>query len=778
MKLKNIFFISIFLIIIISLTSVVYATDNHTTNNCVCINPKIEINEYYNEITLIEKNQENIKNKNLDNIVTNQTFHDYFDEKGLLKEDVASGATLDFQGKFIANENESFIINITKPINIISTTHDAYIDMNTTAGNYFGEYVGNSFAIHNGGSGTNVSGIKFHNTQLWLANTNYVTLNNISVIVENQRVGSGVGVIAIRENSTYITVRNSYFSTQNNGGSSSLVLSWANYCTIDNNTIRGIGFAGNILYLNHYNVFIPEGIKFNIYNNITNNRIYGTDPPSGICIPLKVFGWYNLIENNTVDYIGDSGINSGISGIVRNNILTRSASICIDENSTGYNNKIIGGNLIVDKTGTAHNNTANKLILQGIAYNNIVNELYVYEGIAYNNTINKNATLSNGTLNKCIIKNNLLLGSMNLVKNSTIKGNITINEELGNNNLISNIIFGSITLYSSSKNSIINNNITTTQNYTIILLRNSKNNIIRDNLLISANSNSDASVSFSDNSNIVTHNYPIGNNSLIVLNTTLTGTNIGMYYNDIQQYQVKLTDSNNKPLPNETIKIKFNGKTTTLQTNENGVVVINIELKKIGTHEIIAKYEGTIKHNKSTTTNKIQIINPFTKNINMSMYYQEKINYKIQIIGKNNKPIKADERIIFKINKKTIKTKTNKNGYATIKLTLKPGKYTITTIYKNYKTINQIKIKPTLITKNIIKKKTKTIKFTAKLINTKGKPQTNKKIKFKIKRKTYTAKTNKKGYATVKITNLKTGKHKITTTYQKQKTTNKITIKK
>ena len=156
-----------------------------------------------------------------------------------------------------------------------------------------------------------------------------------------------------------------------------------------------------------------------------------------------------------------------------------------------------------------------------------------------------------------------------------------------------------------------------------------------------------------------------------------------------------------------------------MQTDKNGVAIINIELKKIGTHEIIAKYEGTIKHNKSTTTNKIQIINPFTKNINMSMYYQEKINYKIQIIGKNNKPIKADERIIFKINKKTIKTKTNKNGYATIKLTLKPGKYTITTIYKNYKTINQIKIKPTLITKNIIKKKTKTIKFTAKLINTK-----------------------------------------------------------
>ncbi|WP_305554314.1 Ig-like domain-containing protein [Methanobrevibacter sp. V74] len=408
-----------------------------------------------------------------------------------------------------------------------------------------------------------------------------------------------------------------------------------------------------------------------------------------------------------------------------------------------------------------------------------------YNATAYNCFIKKGVKINSF---HCSLKNSTILGNISFgnggfhnLKFNNISGNLENKHfNIWEINITNNNITGKITLnYDAFNIRIINNFINSTEKYTIILSDTAQNNIIRDNLLISVNSNSDASVSFSDNSNIVTHNYPIGNNSLIVLNTTLTGTNIGMYYNDIQQYQVKLTDSNNKPLPNETIKIKFNGKTTTLQTNENGVVVINIELKKIGTHEIIAKYEGTIKHNKSTTTNKIQIINPFTKNINMSMYYQEKINYKIQIIGKNNKPIKADERIIFKINKKTIKTKTNKNGYATIKLTLKPGKYTITTIYKNYKTINQIKIKPTLITKNIIKKKTKTIKFyTAKLINTKGKPQTNKKIKFKIKRKTYTAKTNKKGYATVKITNLKTGKHKITTTYQKQKTTNKITIKK
>ena len=125
-----------------------------------------------------------------------------------------------------------------------------------------------------------------------------------------------------------------------------------------------------------------------------------------------------------------------------------------------------------------------------------------------------------------------------------------------------------------------------------------------------------------------------------------------------------------------------------------------------------------------------------------------------------------------------MQVKTDNQGYATLKLTLKPGKYTITSTYKNVKATNKITVKKTLITKNKKIKKGKTLTYTAKLLNKNGKKQKNKKITFKINGKKYKAKTNKKGIAKIKVKNLKVGKCKIITTYGKQKNTNWITVKK
>ena len=72
----------------------------------------------------------------------------------------------------------------------------------------------------------------------------------------------------------------------------------------------------------------------------------------------------------------------------------------------------------------------------------------------------------------------------------------------------------------------------------------------------------------------------------------------------------------------------------------------------------------------------------------------------------------------------------------------------------------------------------KTIKFKATLKTSKGKAIVGKKITFKIKSKTYTAKTNKKGIATITLKNLKIGKHTITTKYVKSTIKNTIKIRK
>ena len=202
--------------------------------------PASDLNAGENTITVIYSNLENSTTfKVLDGTVTSANILDYFNQNanGTLFDYVPNGVTLDFQGEIKASEIGEFNIYINKAVNMISSTQDALIDLNTTAGDYDGSKPGNRFTIDKQGSRTNVTGITFHNTQVWIYNADYVTLNNISVIVEDQRVGSGVGATSIRQNSSYVTVKNSYFYTRNNGGSSSLVIAWANYCNFDNNTV-------------------------------------------------------------------------------------------------------------------------------------------------------------------------------------------------------------------------------------------------------------------------------------------------------------------------------------------------------------------------------------------------------------------------------------------------------------------------------------------------------------------------------------------------------------
>ena len=215
--------------------------------------------------------------KELNNVVNNDNYMYYFNQAdgGKIFEFIEDGTTLDFQGSIINPDQENKVyFDVSKPVNIITTTGDAYIDLNTTAGSLMGENPGNRFTVSYGGSWSNITGINFHNTQLWVFNTHHVVLDRISNVIEDQRVGSGVGATSIRANSTWVTVKNSYFYTRNNGGSSSLVIAWADYCTFDNNTIVVDGNVGNMIYLTTYNVEVPSGLLSLLYETKSSIKRY------------------------------------------------------------------------------------------------------------------------------------------------------------------------------------------------------------------------------------------------------------------------------------------------------------------------------------------------------------------------------------------------------------------------------------------------------------------------------------------------------------------------
>ena len=258
----------------------------------------------------------------------------------------------------------------------------------------------------------------------------------------------------------------------------------------------------------------------------------------------------------------------------------------------------------------------------------------------------------------------------------------------------------------------------------------------------------------------------------VTVYSTAEGVDVVKMYGSGTQYFAMFTDSNGKALGNTDIIFKISGNSYTITTMPNGVAKININFKQ-GNYVISAVNPVT----GQKVSNKISIYYPIMGK-DTSNFDGAKTTYKVRIYSANLKPVGAGKVVKFKVNGKTYRVETNKNGYAKLSIKLKPNKYTVTVKYSKYKITNKITVKKLLSAKNISKKKSKKTKFQAKLVNSKGNPKKGKWITFKIDGKKYKAKTNKKGIATIVLKNLKVGKHKIVSSYGKTSIKNTIKIRK
>ena len=250
-----------------------------------------------NEIT--KKAETNTKASVLDEPktinITSTNYDDYFTSSGL-GSGVNAGDTLNFTDNI--TRNASYIVD--KAVNI--NGNGIIIELNTINGYDLPTSNPTAFNFVAGASNSNITNIHFHNTQVFINTSANITFDNINVTNVDQGVGKGVGIFSIRDNSFNITVKNSNFLTKNNTGCSNLVLAYANNCTIENNTITGIGEVGNLLYTTTYNT---AGVNYmdtsiNQYNYFHNNRIYAYNITGGVCIGVVVSGHNNTYEGNNV----------------------------------------------------------------------------------------------------------------------------------------------------------------------------------------------------------------------------------------------------------------------------------------------------------------------------------------------------------------------------------------------------------------------------------------------------------------------------------------------
>ena len=198
-----------------------------------------------------------------------------------------------------------------------------------------------------------------------------------------------------------------------------------------------------------------------------------------------------------------------------------------------------------------------------------------------------------------------------------------------------------------------------------------------------------------------------------------------------------------------------------------------------GNYTISATF-SSIKYVTNSTINNLNVVHiPIYKLTasNVVMDYKDGSKYEV-LVTKDGKAIGAGEIVKITFNGVTKNVKTDKNGYATLTLDAAPKTYTIKAVYNGVTKSTKVTIKNILKTSNISKKKAKKIKFSATLKISKGKAIAGKKITFKFKGKTYSAKTNKKGIATITLKNLKVGKYSITSKYGSCTIKNTIKIKK
>ena len=200
----------------------------------------------------------------------------------------------------------------------------------------------------------------------------------------------------------------------------------------------------------------------------------------------------------------------------------------------------------------------------------------------------------------------------------------------------------------------------------------------------------------------------------------------------------------------------------------NGKATVSIPELSEGSHNITVTYSGDGKYAsiaKSSVVVKEHVpVIKFTAS-NLSMLYTSGKYFKVRLTS-DGKAL-PNQKVKITINGKTYTRTTDKNGYASLKISLPPKTYTVKATYGNLTITKKVTVKSIISAKNInAKKSSKSIKIKVTLKKVNKKYLKNKKVTLKFNKKTFKVKTNKKGVATFTIKN---------SVYKKLKTNKKYT---
>ena len=260
----------------------------------------------------------------------------------------------------------------------------------------------------------------------------------------------------------------------------------------------------------------------------------------------------------------------------------------------------------------------------------------------------------------------------------------------------------------------------------------------------------------------------ISKNITVTINPTIISKDLVKMYQNATRFYAKFTDSTGKALANIEVKFNIHGVFYTKKTDKDGVADLGIMLRP-GNYILTAYNPLTCEEKGFNITVKSLIMqNDLTK------YYLNASRFEATVYNKDGS-LAVNKNVTFNINGVFYTKTTDKNGVASLGIALRPGNYTITTMYDGLDIGNKVTVLPTLVTKDLSMKYRDGSNFTALTLDGQGKPLANQNVSFNVNGVFYHKVTNKDGIASLGI-RLMSGEYIITSYWNDFQTGNTIKI--
>ncbi|WP_067041893.1 C1 family peptidase [Methanobrevibacter sp. YE315] len=241
-------------------------------------------------------------------------------------------------------------------------------------------------------------------------------------------------------------------------------------------------------------------------------------------------------------------------------------------------------------------------------------------------------------------------------------------------------------------------------------------------------------------------------------------------------YFVYFLNSNGAKLLNKQVTITVSGQIYTYTTDSSvGRASHSIKLDS-GTYLFMVTNTVTgevLEHN-------VKIVPRISENADLEMYFGSGDSYTVRVMDNLGNTV-SNAKVEFHVNGQTYYRYSDSYGYASLKISLNPGKYEISAVYKGFTVSNMVTVNHIIETSDLNVVKGTNATFSIKLVNAKirGDVLRNKDVTIKFNGNTYVVKTNSNGIATFIVVaddSLIRGYHDIITSFAKDSVTNKIRV--